>query len=316
MKLLITVAWDPTHLDALRSEFPGVRFVTALTAEDVLREVRDAEVVFGHLRRDSLAAARRLRWVQCQGAGVEELAAIPELVASDVAVTNTRGAHAATIAEHVMGMLVFLARGFRTIEDANRRKEWLRPLGYDPVGLSGLTMGIIGYGRIGAAIGRRAQTFEMDVIAVDAHDVPREEWVSAFWLLDGLDELLRLSDVVAVTAPLTPSTRNLLDARRLSLMRPGAYLLAVSRGGIIDEAVLAGMLREGKLAGAGLDVQAQKPVPPESPLWDVPNLLITPHCAGQSQQTTAAATDVLRRNLRRYLTGEPLENPVDLRLGY
>lgn len=316
MKLLVTVAWDPAHLDALRAEFPQVRFITALTAEDEAREIGDADAVFGHLRRDSARAARRLRWVQCQGAGVEELAAIPELVNADIAVTNTRGAHAATIAEHAMGMLVFLARGFRTIEEANRRREWLRPLGYDPVGLSGLTMGIVGYGRIGAAIGRRAYGFEMDVIAVDAHPVAREEWVSAFWLLDGLDELLRRADVVAVTVPLTPSTRNLLDARRLALMKASAYLLAVSRGGIIDEVALADMLREGRLAGAGLDVQEQKPVPPESPLWDVPNLLITPHCAGQSRQTTAAATDVLRRNLRHYLAGEPLENPVDLRRGY
>lgn len=316
MKLLISVDWDKQHIADLQHEFPQVQFVSATKLADQLREAPEAEVIFGRISREVFLAARKLRWIQCQGAGVETLAAIPELVASDVVVTNTRGAHAQTIAESAFGMLLFLTRGFRALEAAYRQRIWLRPLGFQPVGLAGMTLGIIGLGNIGRAIAQRGHAFDMTVIAVDAEDVSRPEHVAQLWRLDGLPELLRRSDVVMIAAPYTLQSHHLIGAPQIALMKPGSYLLIVSRGGIVDDHAVAEALRAGHLAGAGLEVQEREPLPPDSELWDVPNLMLTPHCAGQSKRTTAMATAIFRENLRRYLASQPLTNLVDMRRGY
>jgi phosphoglycerate dehydrogenase-like enzyme len=177
-------------------------------------------------------------------------------------------------------------------------------------------MGIIGLGNIGRAIAKLAHAFEMNVIAVDAHEVPRPDYVSELGLLDGMDGLLRRSDVVVVATPITAETRGMLGAEQLALLKPSAYLMVMSRGGIIDEAALARMLREGRLAGAGLDVTATEPLPPESELWDAPNIFITPHCSPASKQTGELVVKICRENLARYLSNEPLSHVVDKRLGY
>jgi phosphoglycerate dehydrogenase-like enzyme len=316
MKLLVTAPWVNQYLAELRVEFPQVEFVAGQTPEELVAAAADAEVAFGSLNRELLQAARKLRWVQSASAGVEWMKNVPEIAETDIMVTNTRGAHASTIAEHTMGMLVFLARGFDSLYKAQQQKVWQRPLEKPGTGLVGLTMGIIGLGNIGRAIARRAHAFEMKLIATDAHDVPRPEYISKFWLLDGLPELLRQSDVVVVATPITDETRGMIGPEQLALLKPSAYLLVVSRGGIIHEPTLAQMLRSGRLAGAGLDVTAIEPLPPESELWDVPNIIITPHSSPSSEQTRANVTAILKDNLTRYLAGEPLTNLVDKRLGY
>ena len=136
---------------------------------------------------------------------------------------------------------------------------------------------MVGIGKIGTAIADRGHAFGMDVIACDAHDVARPSYVKRFWLLDGLDELLKVSDVVMVTVPITPESRGMISATRLALMKQGSYLIVVSRGGIVDEAALPGFLHSGHLAGAGLDATDPEPLPADSPLWDAPNMIITPH---------------------------------------
>jgi phosphoglycerate dehydrogenase-like enzyme len=156
----------------------------------------------------------------------------------------------------------------------------------------------------------------MKVIAVDAHELPKPDYVAELRLLDGLHDLLRRADVVAVATPITAGTRGLLGPEELALLKPGAYLLVMSRGGIVDEPTLVRLLRDGTLAGAGLDVTAVEPLPADSELWDAPNIIITPHSSPVSEQTHAAVTAILRRNLSHYLAGEPLENVVDKKLGY
>jgi phosphoglycerate dehydrogenase-like enzyme len=316
VKVLVTTPRPERYLPGLDSGFPGVEFVVARTPEEEVGLVADAEVVFGHLSRAAYLAARRLRWIQCHGAGVEWLAHIPELATSEVVVTNTRGAHAATIAEHTFGLLVALARGFPSLFAAQRRRVWLRPLERPAVGLAGLTLGIIGFGHIGRAIAARAHAFAMPVVAVDAQVVERPDYVAACWTLAGLPELLRTADAVIVAAPLTPETRGLIGAKQFAQMKPTAYLVAISRGGVVDEAALAAALRAGALAGAALDVQVHEPVPPDSPLWDVPDLMLTPHCSGESRQTTATELSIFRENLARYAAGASLTNVVDKRRGY
>jgi phosphoglycerate dehydrogenase-like enzyme len=308
MKALVTSDWVLRYVDELRAEFPSVEFVREVSA--------DIEVVIGNVDDEVLETAQRLKWIQALSAGVEWLRHVPALADTDIMVTNARGAHAATIAEHAIGMLVFLARRFDTLYRAQQERVWLQPAPTGTVGLSGLTMGVIGLGHIGRAIAVRAHGFAMKVIAVDAHELPKPDYVAELRLLDGLHDLLRRADVVAVAAPITNATRGMLGPEELALLQSGAYLLVMSRGGIVDEPTLGRMLRDGSLAGAGLDVTAVEPLPADSELWDAPNIIITPHSSPVSAQTNAAVTAILRRNLSHYLAGEPLENVVDKKLGY
>lgn len=309
-------------MQRITARFPEVTFTTALTTERIRAEVADAEVVFGDFSREVFLAAKKLRWVQCHGAGVNKLTAIPELLASDVQITSTKGAHAATIAEHFFGLLISLARQFPKLQQAQQRGEWVRwatwaeTIGHQPVGLQGLTLGIIGLGNIGLAIAERARAFGMQIIAVDLRPLEKPAAVAALWPLAELPELLRQADAVVVTVPGTPQTDGLLDAAMLRHMKASAYLLVVSRGGVVDEAPLVAMLHDGRLAGAALDVTAPEPPPADSPLWSAPNLLLTPHIAGKSANTTAAATEIFASNLANYLAGQPLNNLVDKVLGF
>ena len=314
MKVLVTNEWIGRFVEQMRHEFPAVQFIVPDSSEQNLAAAADAEVAFGSVTAELLAAAPRLKWVQSASAGVEWMP--PELADTDIVVTNTAGAHAATIAEHAFGMLIALARRFDDLRQAQRDKVWLRPPPQPTVGLAGTTMGVIGLGNIGRAIAVRAHAFEMRVIAVDAHAAPQPDYVAELRLLDGLDDLLRRADVVAVATPITDATRGLLDPERLALLKPTAYLLAMSRGGIVHESALARMLREGALAGAGLDVTAVEPLPTDSELWDAPNLLISPHSSPVSALTNELVGAIMRRNLAHYLAGEPLNNVVDKKLRY
>ena len=308
MKALVTDEWVMRYVSELEAEFPAVEFVREASA--------DVEVVIGRVDDEVLRTVRQVKWIQALSAGVEWLREAPALAETDIVVTNARGAHAATIAEHAFGMLVFLARHFDALHRAQQERVWMQPAPAGTMGVSGLTMGVIGLGHIGRAIAVRAHGFDMKVIAVDVHELPKPDYVAELRLLDGLDDLLRRADVVAVATPITDRTRGMLGPRELALLKPRAYLLVMSRGGIVDEPTVARMLREGTLAGAGLDVTAVEPLPADSELWDAPNIIITPHSSPVSEQTHASVTAILRRNLRHYLAGEPLENVVDKKLGY
>ena len=322
MKLLVTVPWNAEQLQRVSRSYPQVELCIALTEQAVLEAIPEAEVVFGDISRRVFSAAHRLRWIQCHGAGVNKLVAIPELVASDVLLTNTRGAHAATIAEHFFGMIISLTHQFPKLYAAQLQRAWLHwsdwpdKVGAPPISLQGLTLGIVGFGNIGRAIATRAHGFEMQIIAVDRFPVPLPDYLSEFWLIDEFTELLKRSDVVVVTVPGTPETYRLLSREALSQMKPSAYLCGVSRGGIIDEEALAIMLQEHRLAGAALDVTEIEPLSATSPLWTAPNLILTPHIAGKSETSTTAATTILIENLGHYLAGRPLTNVVDKRLGF
>jgi phosphoglycerate dehydrogenase-like enzyme len=315
MKVVIAGRADAADVAALRAEHPGLELVQA-PRDELTAAIADADGVYAlGLTPEQFRAARRLRWVQSQGAGVEWIAGCPEVIASDVTVTNTRGAHAQTIAEHAFAMLLARTRGMDEFIASKERGAWARasrPL----IGLSGMTMGIIGLGRIGNAVAQRAAGFDMRVVALDANDVPRPAYVERLWHLDGLAALLGESDVVTVAIPITAETRGLIGAAQLAAMRPGAFLLVMSRGGIVDEAAVATALHEGRLAGAGMDVFSQEPLPADSPLWAAPNLIITPHSSGSSRQTTALAWSIFAANVGRFVRGEPLENVVDKRRGY
>lgn len=317
MNVLVTTGWlSQRFVDEWKAEFPEVTFVGGETDEEVIAAAADAEIAFGPLTEALVKSAPNLKWVQSTSAGVEWMRNAPSLLDSDVEVTNTRGAHATTIAEHTFGMLVFLARRFDETYEAQKRHEWIRGSSTPRTGLVGLTMGIIGLGQIGRAIAKRAHAFEMNVIAVDVNEVPKPDYVSEVRRLDALPDLMQRSDVVVIAIPITAETRGMIGPDLLKLMKSSAYLLVMSRGGIIHEPTLVEMLHEGKLAGAGLDVAETEPLPAENPLWDCPNIIITPHNSPSSDQTRANVMSIMKENLRRYLDGKPLINLVNKEAGY
>lgn len=297
-------------LDALRVEFPGVTFAVPERGQAPGDAVDDADAVLGWLSPAAFAHARRLRWIQAFSSGVDWTLDLPDLADRGVVVTNMRGTSADTIAEHAFAQLLCLTRHLRYFDAEQRQRRWRDILGVPLGALSGLTMGIVGLGSIGQALARRARAFDMDVIALVHERLPDEPSVSQMWRRDGLEEFLSVSDVVVVTAPITPETRDMLGPRQLALLKPTAYVIVLSRGGIVDEAAIVDMLRDGRLAGAAMDVAAQEPPAADSLLWDAPNLILTPHCSGYSRQTSLLIWRAFRENLARFIAREALHNVV------
>lgn len=300
----------------LLDDVPGIEIVR-VAPDQVLERVGEADVLYGFPSAEIVAAAPHLRWIQAPSAGVEFVAHIPALVASDIVVTNTRGAHAPSVGEHVFALLLTLTRDIRRSVEWQRHKHWGRTEGYRALHeIAGLTMGILGFGQIGRSVAHRAQAFELALLAIDAQAVDGQPYVDAVWPPHRLHDLLSRSDVVVVTAPYTSETHHLINAAALAAMRPSAYLVVVSRGGIVDEDALVTALENGQLAGAALDVTEHEPLPAASPLWALPNVLLTPHLAGASRAKERRCVEILRENLVRFANGEALLNVVDTRRGY
>ncbi len=315
LKVLICSKEGENFYDLI-NEVPGVSAIRCQPGE-VADHASDIDVFFGHPSVDILKVAPKLRWIQAPSAGVEFVARIPELVASDVHLTNTRGAHGPSIGEHTMALLLALTRHIPESIDQQRARVWDRSVLYRTAReVGGLTMGIIGFGALGRGIAQRAMGFEMNLLAVDAQAVNGEPFMDDVWPLSRLDDLLEQSDVVVVAAPLTSQSRHLLDAGKLAKMKPDAYLIVVSRGGIVVEDALADALREGRMAGAALDVTETEPLAPDHPLWDTPHLILTPHMAGASARKERRVVEIFCENLVRFQNGEPLQNEVDKSRGY
>jgi phosphoglycerate dehydrogenase-like enzyme len=318
MKMLVSTIFqrDQERLTALERQH-GVQFVVPAQGESTSTLIGDVEAVFGQLSAEDFAGARQLRWVQSASAGVEWIWKVPGLADSPVLVTNMRGAHGATIADHAFAMLLTHTRGLRTFAQHQRDHEWGR---FGTIGgltsLKDMTLGIVGFGNIGRAIARRGAGFEMKVLAVDCESVPGGEGVTEVWPLSRLDEMCRLSDVLIVAAPITPSSRGMIGEMQIRAMKRGSYLLSMSRGAIVDEPALIDALEEGHLAGAGLDVTATEPLPAGDPLWTATNLIITPHTSAASNLTRDLTWSILSDNLGRFLRGEELYNLVDKHRGY
>jgi phosphoglycerate dehydrogenase-like enzyme len=316
MKMLIAGSWPEAYLGQVREAFPQMTFVMTNDPAVALREVADADAIFGQPGPELIRAAKQLRWVQSPSAGCEWMWDTPELPSLDIAVTNMRGAHAATIAEHFFAMTLYLTRQFPTLLEAQRQRRWQRLVEPPPVGLSGQTLGVLGLGNIGRAIAQRGKGFDMRVIAVDINEVEQPPYVDELYRLDGLPTMLAQADFQAIAIPITPESRGMIGAAQLELMKPTAYLGIMSRGKIVDEQALVGALRENMLAGVGADVMATEPLPADDPLWDAPRVILSPHMSGQSAQTSAGVAAILAENIRRFLADEELHNVVVKERGY
>jgi len=304
------------NLDRLHREFPGVRFLTAFTPEEMLAAAPEVDVVFTkRLQPQFLAAARRLRWVQAGVAGVERMLAIG-LRERDVVLTNARGAHGVPIAEFVLSMMLTFATGLHLLVRAQLERRWaFETVVGSKFELEGQRLCVLGAGDIGSTLCRKAASLGMHVTAVrrgiaslpHAHET--RTWTE---LLD----LLPSADHVALCLPHTSETEGIVGERELRAMRSTAYIYNVGRGGAIDPSALLLALREGWIAGAGLDVTSPEPLPEDSPLWSMPNVLLGQHTSGSSPLNADRITAIFMENLGRYLRGEPLTNVVDKARGY
>jgi phosphoglycerate dehydrogenase-like enzyme len=268
-----------------------------------------------------LAAAPRLRWVAFWGAGLDDRYTRALQARRDVVVTNASGVHGPNIAEHVMGLILTFTRRLHEYARAQAARDYRQPESYTSGvdELAGKTLGIIGLGRIGEAIAARARPFEVRVVAVKRDPSRRHDpsiAVDELWGMDGLDRLLGESDHVVVTLPLTAETRGVLGADRLGCMKPTAYLYNVGRGAVVDEDALVRALASGAIAGAGLDVFAREPLPRDSALWGMPNVLVTPHVSGLTPRYFERVARLVADNARRFVAAEPLVNVFDPDRGY
>lgn len=302
----------------VQARHPGVELVIAENRDQVLDLIGDADGLFGAVNAMEFAAAEQIRWIQAGSAGVEWLWNVPALQGrDDVVVTNMRSAHAATIADHCFAMLLHFTRCLGELIEYQGREEWARgQLGGRLQALSGRTLGIVGFGNIGRAIGRRGVGFDMRVLAVDAHPGDPGDGAEEVWPLSRLDEMCRELDVLAISAPITPQTRGMIGPAQIGMLKPGSHVMVMSRGNIVDEPALIAALKSGQVAGAGLDVTHEEPLPAGDPLWKAPNCIITPHTSAASTVTMNLVWKIFEENLGRFERGEPLMNVVDKSLGY
>jgi phosphoglycerate dehydrogenase-like enzyme len=315
-------AWQiPAHsVEMLRSRFPHHTFAHATDDGARAWGLEDADIAFTWiLNAAELSRARHLRWVHSSAVAVETFC-LPEMFARGIIVSNSRGIQAAPIAEHVMTVLLALAKQLPYVIDRQREQRWAQN---DLVGdrlpwlLKGKTLGLIGIGTIGSEIAQRAGAFGMKVIAVRRRaDHGGVLGVDQMFAPSELATLLESSDVVVIAAPLTPETHNLIGAAELARMKKGGVLINVGRAKIIDHAALVDALRSGHLSGASLDVFLKEPLPADDPLWTLPNLILTPHTSGFRQGHWDDVIDLFSDNLKRFERGEPVRFRVQPELGY
>ena len=308
---------DPEFVDELRTEFENIEFVTSNNREEEKNNIKDADIYCGIPTREVFLSAKKLQWIQCIGTGVDAIMSIPEVLDSDVVLTNCRGPHAAPMADHTMGMVTTLAHKLNEMWDDQKNRVWDTSKYTDSqINLTGTTMGILALGDIGNAVASRAHGFGMDVYAVDKHPRPAPPAVKEIWGLEKLDQLIEISDWFVITAPLTNETRGLIDRRRVELLKPGAFVIAISRGNIIDEEALIDGLMTGKIAGAGLDVTAIEPLPQSSPLWEMKNVVLSPHASAMTASLIHERRAIFKSNLRHLIANEPFVYTVDKESGF
>ena len=328
MKLLIVVhhrfnlwrvpAW---FVQRLAENFPAVQVVNHDSYDGVEADLHEAEVIFTiSLRPAQFALCRELRWIHAPTAAVHQFQ-FPELINSDVVLTNSTEVHGPVVAEHVIAQIFALAKKIPQIAALQRKHTWGQETIWNqvprPTEVTGATLGLIGVGSIGRRVAQMASAIGMRVIVVREHvEKGTPDGVEKIFSPSQLDDLLRQSDFVVIAAPLIPATEKLINAERLGVMKPEGYLINVGRGRQVDESALLDALRNRRIAGAALDVFEHEPLPEDSPLWDLDNLLVTPHTAGLTEKLWHRHYDHFSSNLRRYIAKEPLQYTVDKRKGY
>jgi D-2-hydroxyacid dehydrogenase (NADP+) len=299
----------------LQAAAPDMRVVMT-TERTAIEGLLDEIEIAVSLPHDLLARAPRLRWVQEWGAGVDWLLRHPEVAELDFTLTNASGVHAIPISEQILGYLLAFARGLPAAVRAQDRRAWQAPKRDQLFELAGKTMLLVGVGAIGARTTVIAAALGMRVLGIRRNPAGDLPGVQAIYGPDRLYDLLPEADCVVLTVPLSRATQGMIGERELRAMKPTSYLINIGRGGTIQQPALIQALREGWIAGAGLDVFEQEPLPATSPLWDLDNVIMTAHYAGLTPAYDQRALAIFLDNLQRYRAGEPLKNVVDKAAGY
>jgi phosphoglycerate dehydrogenase-like enzyme len=335
LELLITLPFSDQLLNRLRAVSPRLKIhqLRARKAEEIPADVWSrVEVLYTNRVLPLPEQAPRLRWIQFHWAGIDHAVDDPILRKDGLAATTLSGAAASQVAEYVLTMLLAQGRHLPDLLAHQRRGEWPRDRldRFSPHELRGSTVGLVGYGSIGRQIARLLQPFGAKVLATKRDAMhpedrgytpegwgdPKGELVHRLYPSAAVKSMLKECDFVVVTVPLSESTRGLIDAEELAVMKPTAFLVDVSRGGVIHQPALITALRDRKLAGAALDVFPEEPLPDENPLWKLPNVILTPHIAGSTPHYDERAIDLFAENLHRYLAGLPLYNRFEPERGY
>ena len=310
------VEYSPEEIKQITSGGKNVEMTLTKSADELNRVLPDADVVFGAVTPPMLARAKNLKWMQHTEAGVDTIL-FPELVKSPVVVTNMARMFAPAISETSISMLLALTRGLNKYFFPNFQKRQFVPERNHLVEINGMTMGIVGMGGIGQAVAKKFHYgFDMRILTTDAGPLPQPIFVDTLREPAWFMEMVPQVDVLVGAAPLTKETALMFNEKVFRSMKKTAYFLALSRGGLTDQDALVRALKEGWIAGAGLDVTVPEPLPPTSPLYDCPNLVLTAHTAGFAPQRRIRQMGLMAENVRRYANGLPLMNVVDKVRGY
>ena len=314
------LVWNvaPQLVPTLQAVVPGVELLLAQDVAQAAALAREADAVLGLCTAAVLEAGPRIRWIQSYSAGVERCVAIPALRERGILLTNMQRVAGPVMAEHVVAMMLAHARGLPFFVEERAASRWTRdvPDGVRMTTLEGKTVLVVGLGGIGLEVAKRAHALGMRVVATRASGREGPAFVSYVGLPDELGKLAAEADVVVNTAPLTPTTTGMFDAKFFAAVKPGAFFVNVGRGGSVVQPELIAALRSGRLGGAGLDVTDPEPLPPDSPLWQLPNVILTPHVSANSDVDEGLRFTVAAENLRRYVAGEKMLSVVDVARGY
>lgn len=318
---MILLGFEPAALsgaqvERIRELAPDMRVLVTEDKAAIEAVLGDVEIAARRFPHDLLPRAHNLRWFQQWGAGADWLLRYPQVADMDLVLTNASGVHAIPISAHIMAFLFAFARSTHQAVRAQVERQWDRAEGRSVFELAGRTMVLIGMGAIGERTAQIAAALGMRVLGVRRDPGIRTPGVEAMFGPDRLCDLLPQADFVVLTVPLTRQTRGMIGEKELRAMKQTAYIVNIGRGGTIQETALIRALREGWIAGAGLDVFEAEPLPADSPLWDMDNVILTAHYAGRTPRYEERAMAIFMDNLRRYRAGEPLRNVVDKKLGY
>jgi D-3-phosphoglycerate dehydrogenase len=314
-RIVLCYPVEAKHVAQIAAAAPGAEVIDA-GQERVAEELLKADFFCGHPKVpvpwEEVVRGGRLQWIQSSAAGLDHCL-VPSVVESSITVTSASGVLANQVADHTMALLAGVLRGLPTFLRAQQKREFIRRPTRD---LHGARIGIIGLGRNGRRLAEVLSAFRTTILATDWFPVNKPAHVAELLPADAVDNILPRVDILILAAPLTDVTRGMIDARRLALLPRGAIVVNVARGQLVVTEDLVAALESGHLGGAAVDVTDPEPLPPESKLWSQPNVIITPHVGGQAATRIDDMTNFFCNNLSRYLSGSPLINLVDKRLGF
>jgi len=315
MRIVLCYPVQPVHVAQIQAAWPEAEVIDA-GQERIADELPTADIYCGHAKVpvpwDSVVEAGRLQWIQSSAAGLDHCL-VPSVIESVIPVTSASGVLARQVADHTLALLAGMLRDLPTFFRAQQKREFIRRPTRD---LHGARIGIVGLGGNGHRLARVLKAFETTIIATDWYPDNKPEYVDELLPADQLDEMLPRVDVLILAAPLNEHTRGMIDKRRLKLLPAEAVLINVARGPLVVESDLIEVLQSGHLWGAAVDVTQEEPLAAESPLWDLPNVIITPHVGGQRASRIDDMTELFCKNLQLFQQGKPLINRVDKRLGF